>query len=65
MLTEREKEVLYIIKDFYNKYGFTPSYSELAKALKVSRGAVQHHVRSLKDKGYLEDNYYESIVLKK
>jgi repressor LexA len=52
-LTPRQKKVLDYIKEFSAKKGFSPSLEEISSYLKKSIGSVQHYIKQLKDKGYI------------
>ena len=53
-LTDRQKDVFNVIKDYINDNGFSPSYRELAKLSGLkSSSTVLGHLRQLKKKGYI------------
>jgi repressor LexA len=53
-LTERQEDAIRRIQEHLRRYGFPPSYEELAKLLKVSStNAVSKLIHTLEDKGYL------------
>lgn len=55
MLTPKQKKLLEFIKDFIKQKGYSPSYREIAKELKInSTSTIHHYIQSLKQKGYLE-----------
>ncbi len=53
-LTERQEEVLKIIRDFFLDYSYAPSLTELQSMLKINtkRGVVSH-LEALEKKGYI------------
>jgi repressor LexA len=53
-LTKRQKEVLDFIADFVEQNGYSPSYEELAHALKLASLATVHkHIQALESRNYL------------
>jgi repressor LexA len=53
-LTKRQKEVLDFIADFVDENGYSPSYEELAHALKLASLATVHkHIQALETRNYL------------
>lgn len=54
-LTNVQKRVYYIIKDYINQKGYSPSFREIA-ALHgtTSPATIQFHLRNLRDKGYID-----------
>ena len=53
-LTERQKEVLDIIKEFKNEHCYSPSVREICEMLHLkSPRTVSVHLKKLKDKGYI------------
>jgi repressor LexA len=64
LLTKRQKEILDFIHEFTGAQGYAPSYREIAKHFNLSSTATIHeHIKTLKDKGYLEseDNSPRSL----
>jgi len=54
MLTKRQKEVLDFIEGYSQKRGYSPSFEEIRKRLKLaSVSTINFHVSKLKDGGYL------------
>lgn len=54
-LTERQKQVLSFIYEYFERYGYPPSIREIARKLKVkwTRG-VEIHLQALEKKGYIK-----------
>ena len=53
-LTKRQKEVLDFIADFVEENGYSPSYEELAHALKLASLATVHkHIQALETRNYV------------
>lgn len=65
-ITKAQKECLEAVADFIGKNGFSPTYSELGKALKQSPVAVYNKVNALCRKGYLTKTYcgHRSILVR-
>jgi SOS regulatory protein LexA len=55
MLTKRQKEVLDFVESYSQKKGYSPSFEEIRKRLKLASVSTIHfHVSKLKKAGYLE-----------
>jgi len=60
-LTKRQKEVLDFLVSFLNKHGYSPSFEEMAKSLKLTSLATVHkHVTTLEKKGFIRRGYNQS-----
>ena len=60
-LTKRQKQVLDVLQRFINAHGYSPSFEEMAKALKLSSLATVHkHVATLERKGFIRRGYNQS-----
>jgi repressor LexA len=60
-LTKRQKEVLDNLVTFINKHGYSPSFEELGKSLKLTSLATVHkHLSTLERKGYVRRGYNQS-----
>jgi repressor LexA len=60
-LTKRQKEVLDLLVNFLNKHGYSPSFEEIAKLLKLhSLATVHKHITTLEKKGYIRRGYNQS-----
>lgn len=60
-LTKRQKEVLDYLISFLNKRGYSPSFDEIARALKVTSLATVHkHLSTLERKGFVRRGYNQS-----
>jgi repressor LexA len=60
-LTKRQKEVLDYLVAFQNKNGYSPSYLEIAGAMKLSSLATVHkHLSTLERKGFVRRGYNQS-----
>lgn len=54
ILTDKQREILDIIKDFISKNGYSPSIREICKIANLSSTATVHaHLNNLKEKGYI------------
>ena len=60
-LTKRQKEVLDFLVAFVNKHGYSPSFEEMARALRLTSLATVHkHVTTLERKGFVRRGYNRS-----
>src|SRR5271156_4700568 len=60
-LTKRQKEVLNYLVGFINKNGYSPSFEEIAHALKLTSLATVHkHLTTLEKKGFIRRGYNQS-----
>ncbi len=60
-LTKRQKEVLDFLVNFLNKHGYSPSFEEIAKSLKLTSLATVHkHITTLERKGFIRRGYNRS-----
>jgi repressor LexA len=60
-LTKRQKEVLDYLVSFMNKHGYSPSFEEIAHALKLTSLATVHkHLSTLESKGFVRRGYNQS-----
>jgi repressor LexA len=60
-LTKRQKEVLDFLVSFHNKHGYSPSFEEIARSLKLTSLATVHkHVSTLERKGFIRRGYNQS-----
>jgi repressor LexA len=60
-LTKRQKEVLDYLVSFLNKRGYSPSFEEIAHALKLTSLATVHkHLSTLERKGFIRRGYNQS-----
>ena len=65
-LTEKQAKFLYIIQQFIDNNGYSPSYEELKQLNNMkSKSNVHAYIQSLKTRGYLQDIPYSkrSIVV--
>jgi SOS-response transcriptional repressor LexA len=54
MLTKRQNELLLFINWHNNKYGFGPSYQEMAQSLSLkSKSGIHRLVQALKERGFV------------
>jgi repressor LexA len=61
VLTKRQKEVLDFLVSFSNKQGYSPSFEEIAKALRLTSLATVHkHISTLERKGFIRRGYNQS-----
>ena len=60
-LTRRQKEVVDFIAEFVDENGYSPSYEEIANALKLASLATVHkHISALQAKNYLRRTHNQS-----
>src|SRR5271170_4474997 len=60
-LTKRQKEVLNYLVAFINKNGYSPSFEEIGRALKLTSLATVHkHLSTLERKGFVRRGYNQS-----
>ena len=60
-LTRRQKEVLDFLIHFINRNGYSPSFEEMAKGLRLSSLATVHkHLQVLERKGFIQRRYNQS-----
>jgi repressor LexA len=60
-LTKRQKDVLDFLVGFINKHGYSPSFEEVAKALRLTSLATVHkHIATLERKGFIRRGYNQS-----
>ncbi|HEV2288845.1 MAG TPA: transcriptional repressor LexA [Candidatus Acidoferrales bacterium] len=60
-LTKRQKQVLDYLVTFLNKRGYSPSFEEIARGLKLTSLATVHkHLSTLEKKGYVRRGYNQS-----
>jgi repressor LexA len=60
-LTKRQKQVLDFLVTFQNKHGYSPSFEEMARSLKLTSLATVHkHITTLERKGFVRRGYNQS-----
>jgi repressor LexA len=60
-LTKRQKEVLNFLLSFHNKNGYSPSFEEIGRSLKLTSLATVHkHLSTLEKKGYIRRGHNQS-----
>src|SRR5437879_13274825 len=60
-LTKRLKEVLDYLISFETKHGYSPSFEEIGKGLKLTSLATVHkHITTLERKGFIRRGYNQS-----
>lgn len=60
-LTKRQKDVLDYLVSFLNKRGYSPSFEEIARGLKLTSLATVHkHLSTLEKKGFIRRGYNQS-----
>jgi len=60
-LTKRQKEVLDFLVGFINKHGYSPSFEEIARSLRLTSLATVHkHITTLERKGFIRRGYNQS-----
>jgi repressor LexA len=61
VLTKRQKEVLDFLVAFLNKHGYSPSFEEIGRSLRVTSLATVHkHITTLEKKGFIRRGYNQS-----
>jgi len=56
-LTKRQKEIISYIKEYIEKYGYSPSFDDIAQHFGLAAMSTVHeHVSALVSKGYLQRN---------
>lgn len=64
MLTKKQKQILDFVNKFIGRYGYSPSYMEIADHLGVSSPATIHqHVKALELKGMLKSTANQKRAL--
>ena len=54
-LTDRQKEILDLIKSYIGDYGFPPTRADISKELGFkSANAAEQHLRAIEKKGYIK-----------
>ena len=54
-MSRKSKAVLTFIEEYWDKYGFSPTYREIAAAMGgASTSNVKYHLGKLADEGYLK-----------
>jgi repressor LexA len=60
-LTRRQKQVLDFLVTFINRRGYSPSFEEIGRGLRVSSLATVHkHMETLEKKGFIRRGYNQS-----
>ncbi len=60
-LTKRQKEVLDFLVVFMNKHGYSPSFEEIARSMRLhSLATVHKHITTLEKKGFIRRGYNQS-----
>lgn len=60
-LTRRQKQVLDCLVQFINRKGYSPSFEEIGKSLRLSSLATVHkHIETLEKKGFVRRGYNQS-----
>jgi len=60
-LTKRQKQVLDFLVTFHDKHGYSPSFEEMARSLKLTSLATVHkHISTLERKGFIRRGYNQS-----
>ena len=64
VLTRRQREAMDFIADFLRERGYSPSFEEIGRGLRLSSLATVHkHVSTLERKGFLKRGYNQSRSL--
>ena len=60
-LTKRQKEVLDFLVLFMNNHGYSPSFEEIARSMRLhSLATVHKHITTLEKKGFIRRGYNQS-----
>ncbi len=60
-LTKRQKQVLDFLVSFLDRHGYSPSFEEIGKSLRLNSLATVHkHISSLEKKGFIRRGYNQS-----
>lgn len=64
-ITERQRQLLVVLKELQHRTGLAPTLDELAVEMGVTKGTTHYLVRMAKGKGYLTstDGKYRSLRL--
>jgi repressor LexA len=63
-LTKRQKQVLDYLVSFLDRHGYSPSFEEIAKSLRLNSLATVHkHISTLEKKGFVRRGYNQSRSL--
>ncbi len=63
-LTKRQKQVLDYLVSFLDKHGYSPSYDEIGRGMRLASLATVHkHLATLERKGYIRRAYNQSRSL--
>lgn len=54
---ENRKEIYLFLIRYFTKYGYAPSFKEIAESLNVSKVTVQRHMRQLELDGLINEKY--------
>ena len=60
---QNEKQVLSVIKRFFDQHGFTPTQHQIAKLIGKTRGAVYPRLQRLKEMGEIHFDTKGQVVL--
>lgn len=61
VLTKRQKQVLDFLVNFINKHGYSPSFEEIARGLRLASLATVHkHLTTLERKGFIRRGHNRS-----
>jgi repressor LexA len=52
-LSERQRQVLTVIRDYAIRYGHSPSTREIAESLRIATSSAGRHLRALEEYGFL------------
>lgn len=62
-LTRSENRVLYMINDFQNRYGYSPTVREICQQCFMSESYIYKILNSLQEKGYIKRRTKTIIVI--
>lgn len=67
MLTPKQNQILKYIKKHIKEKDYSPTFEEIAKHFRLAKSTIHQHVKSLKEKGYLNklDNQARAIEILK
>jgi repressor LexA len=61
--TKKQQRILNFIQNYIEKFGYPPSYDEIAVFFKVRKPTIFDHLNALQKKGYLEKRTYRARTL--
>lgn len=53
-LTERQREIMDYIKEYYAEYGTTPTQGKIAKEFDIAQATIAKHLASIERRGWIQ-----------